>query len=143
MKIRTKKDLCVIGGYLTEITPLGVFLAINWNDYAPTTTESVKLSFGVALVSLFALVMALNKMKAPKICVVFGVLFGISFLINSIMQDFMWISGLAFAGTLGQETIFTPLVNKYEQALNYKNEQIAKEMVEQEESKRVSKRSIV
>ena len=143
MKTRTKKELCRMGGFLTSITPLGIYLGVNWEKYAPTTTETVKLTFGVVLICFFAFLIAMDKVKAPKMVVVFGVLFGISFLIESIMQDFMWASGMAFAGCLGQETIFTPLVAKYEKMLNVELEMEAKESYETQKEKKESKRGIV
>jgi len=140
MKTSVKKGLVQIGGYITSIAPLGTYLAINWEKYAPTTTESVKLSFGWVLICFFALLIAMDKVKAPKMVVVFGVIFGISFLINSIMQDLMWVSGLAFVGCLGQETIFNPLVEKYENILTITREEEAKDIYQKEKE---SKRGIV
>lgn len=135
MTTRIKKDLLVGGGYLTSVAPLGIFLGINWEKYAPTTTESVKLGAGLTLILVFAFIMTLNKMKVPKITIVFGVMFAISFLIQSIMQDFTWISGLAFAGTLGEDTIFKPLIENMEARLTLEINDKARADIEKQKEK--------
>ena len=92
-------------GMLASFTPLMVTLGVNWEKYAPTEYEGIKVGFGAVLIVVFMLIKTLDRLpksKNTKMIMFFGILFALSFLFKSVIDDLFLLSGMALAGELAE-----------------------------------------
>ena len=83
MKDKTKKKLSLkgrlilleIASFIVSVAPLVVVFAINWDKYAETPADTVKLCFGGALIVVLLLLKVIGKLRMPSRIVFFGIVF--------------------------------------------------------------------
>ena len=75
-----------------------IYFAINHAKYISTVPAKIKLGIGaVVLIVIVALKLA-GKLKINSRIVVFGIVFALSYLLDSILNDLIIFSGLALLG---------------------------------------------
>ena len=98
----TKQKFKIIGLYvlsfLCSVLPVTIYFAINHAKYISTVPAKIKLGIGaVVLIVIVALKLA-GKLKINSRIVVFGIVFALSYLLDSILNDLIIFSGLALLG---------------------------------------------
>lgn len=98
----TKQKFKIIGLYvlsfLCSVLPATIYFAINHAKYISTVPAKIKLGIGaVVLIVIVALKLA-GKLKINSRIVVFGIVFALSYLLDSILNDLIIFSGLALLG---------------------------------------------
>lgn len=98
----TKQRFKIIGLYvlsfLCSVLPVTIYFAINHAKYISTVPAKIKLGIGaVVLIVIVALKLA-GKLKINSRIVVFGIVFALSYLLDSILNDLIIFSGLALLG---------------------------------------------
>lgn len=84
--------------FLVSVLPVLIYFLINHKKYISTIPERIKLGFGiVALCVIIGLKLA-GKLKIKSRIAVFGIVFGFSYLLNSILDDLLVFSFLALIG---------------------------------------------
>ncbi len=84
--------------FLVSVLPVLIYFLINHEKYISTIPERIKLGFGiVALCVIIGLKLA-GKLKIKSRIAVFGIVFGFSYLLNSILDDLLVFSFLALIG---------------------------------------------
>ena len=98
----TKQKFKIIGLYvlsfLCSVLPVTIYFAINHAKYISTVPAKIKLGIGaVVLIVIVALKLA-GKLKINSRIIVFGIVFALSYLLDSILNDLIIFSGLALLG---------------------------------------------
>lgn len=101
MKARTKILLMKIAGFGASIAPILIAVGFNWGEYTATVAETIKLSAGAIIVLFFLFLKSMGKLKLPeKRIVLYLILFSLAYLLQSFLNDFVLISGMALLGEL-------------------------------------------
>jgi len=98
---KVKSLLLKLTGAISAVAPVGIYIAINWEKYAPTTSEGVKLGLGCTLALVVVGLKCLSKIKVPKLVYLWGGVALFSWLMASVLDDLFIISLLAFTGEVG------------------------------------------
>ena len=98
----TKQRFKIVGLYvlsfLCSVLPVTIYFAINHAKYISTVPAKIKLGIGaVALIAIVVLKLC-GKLKINSRIVVFGIVFALSYLLDSILDDLLIFSGLALLG---------------------------------------------
>ena len=98
----TKQHFKIAGLYalsfLCSVLPVTIYFAINHAKYISTVPDKIKLGIGaVALIAIVVLKLC-GKLKINSRIVVFGIVFALSYLLDSILNDLIIFSGLALLG---------------------------------------------
>ncbi len=99
-------------GFIMSILPLGVYVGINFEQYAPSSTETVKLGIGGAVVGFIFLMKALKKMNLPRGLFGWVLALAIAWLLQAILTDIVNLLMMAVAGEVGDELFIQPQVNR-------------------------------
>lgn len=86
--------------FLCSIAPLVICLIAKWDKYTATPDKTVKLCLGGILVVVFIALKALDKLKISSTIVGYGAVFVLAYLLESLLDDLMLISGMALLGEL-------------------------------------------
>lgn len=108
MKIRMLQLLA----FISSIAPLGVYVGLNWEQYAPSTYETVKLGIGGAVVGFIFLMKALKKANLPKGLFGWMVALGIAWALQAILADLVQILMWATIGEGIDEVIIEPQIER-------------------------------
>lgn len=84
--------------FLASAGPLIVTMILKRSEYFTEPSDSVKLGLGALLVFVFIVFKTLGRIKMPRGIVGFGLLFLLSYLLESILKDMLLLSGMAFLG---------------------------------------------
>lgn len=89
-----------IGSFIISIAPLLAILGIRWNKYTATPADTVKLCAGGVICLVLVFLKVIGKLKIPRRIVLFGIVFVMTYLLQSILNDLLLLSGMALAGEL-------------------------------------------
>lgn len=139
-----KSTALKMGGMATSLTPIGIWLGVNWQKYAPTTEESIKLSVGCILAITVTVIIALTKIDTKtrgtkKLMIGLAIACGLSWLLKSIFADVEWVTAMALAGVLADELIFAKKIEQAESDEQYAMEQTSKQRYEAKQAKKEAK----
>ena len=101
-----------IGSFIVSIAPLVVCLALNWKDYTKTPGDTVKLTLGGIIVAVLLFMKVIGKLKMPRRVVAFGIVFVMAYLLQSILNDLLLLSGRALLGEFVDFAIFQRAIKK-------------------------------
>lgn len=96
--LRLRLVFLYIGSFIVCVAPLLVCLIMNWDKYTKTPSDTVKLCIGGILVVFFLFLKVIGKLKMPRRIVLFGIVFILAYLLQSILSDLILLSGMALAG---------------------------------------------
>ena len=95
------KIVCLyILGFVLSIAPIFTYFILNYDRYVKSTYDGVRLASGGIILACILLVKITGKLKIPSAVSVFGVIFVLSYLLNSIIMDLMIFSFLALLGEI-------------------------------------------
>ncbi|MBQ3590263.1 MAG: hypothetical protein II980_07450 [Clostridia bacterium] len=87
-------------GFVLSIAPIITYFILNYDRYVKSTYDGVRLASGGIILACILLVKITGKLKTPSAVSVFGVIFVLSYLLNSIIMDLMIFSFLALLGEI-------------------------------------------
>lgn len=98
----TKQKFKIIGLYvlsfLCSVLPVTIYFAINHAKYISTVPAKIKLGIGAVVLIVIVVLKLVGKLKINSRIVVFGIVFALSYLLDSILNDLIIFSGLALLG---------------------------------------------
>lgn len=100
LSLRGRLIILEIASFIVSITPLVLIFTINWNKYAATPADTVRLSLGGILIVMLFFLKAIGKLRIPSRIVFFGMIFVMSYLLKAVLADILLISGMALAGEI-------------------------------------------
>ena len=103
MKTRVKIAALQLLGLSFTVVPILVIIGMNWADYTQVIPgqvipETIKLSAGATVGVVIAGLAALGKLKLPGGWVFLGLMFGLAWALEPIIEDLVMFLGVAFAG---------------------------------------------
>ena len=104
--------LLQVGSFLISIAPLVICLICNWDKYTGTPDKTVKLCLGGLLGVLFIALKSVGKLKIPSAIIGYGVVFVMSYLLSTILEDLMLLSGMALLGELLTVIFFNTAIKR-------------------------------
>lgn len=117
MKLRVKLIFLQVCSFIVSIAPLIIILALKWNDYTETPSDTTKLCFGGIIIAVLVFIKAVGKLHMPNRIVFFGILFILSYLLQDLMKDFTLIMGMALAGEIIDHVFFQRLIKHTKEAI--------------------------
>lgn len=90
--------LLSLGSLVATVAPLAVTVILKRAEYFTAPAQSVKLALGASLALFFIALKALGRIKIPRGVVGFGIVFLLSYLLESILKDLTLLSGMALLG---------------------------------------------
>ena len=98
----TKQKFKIIGLYvlsfLCSVLPVTIYFSINHAKYISTVPAKIKLGIGAVVLIVIVALKLCGKLKINSRIVVFGIVFALSYLLDSILNDLIIFSGLALLG---------------------------------------------
>ncbi len=85
-------------GFVLSVAPILTYFILNYDRYIKTTYDGIRLASGGVILSCILLLKITGKLKIPSAVSVFGIIFVLSYLLNSILNDLMLFSFLALVG---------------------------------------------
>lgn len=121
IKPKTKLRLLQAGGLVTTFAPLGIGIGVNWQDYFATTAAGFGLTMGGALAVAIAVINMLGKGKAVfgSGFVVTGVIFALCILLEPVILNLKFLTGMMFIGEAGNTVLFKPAVTNARKQADY------------------------
>lgn len=102
--------LLYVFSFLVSILPLLVCLVVKWNDYTTTPGDTVKLCAGGIIVLIFVFLKVVGKLRMPRRIVLFGIVFILVYLLQSLLNDLLLLSGLALVGEFVDYIFFQRMI---------------------------------
>lgn len=103
---KVKLAFLYIGSFAVSVAPLLAVLVARWDRYTATPSQAFKLCAGGAMVLVFVFLKVVGKMKMPRGIVLFGIIFVLTYFLQSVLQDLLLLSGMALAGEAADCAIF-------------------------------------
>lgn len=112
MKSKTKLRLMQTGGIATTFAPIAIAVGINHEAYFATQEAGISLGLGGAMAVMLVVLSALGK--AGKLLdtgmKITACIFVFALLLEPIILNLKFLSGMLLLGELGNEMIFRPSV---------------------------------
>lgn len=98
--------------FVSSIAPIGVYTALNWERYAPSTVETWKVGIGGAVVFFIMFMKAIKKANLPKGLFGYLIALGVAWALQVILADLVNILLWAAVGEATDEILIEPQINK-------------------------------
>lgn len=110
--LKARLILLYIFSFLVSIAPVTVCLILNWGDYVKTPGDTIRLSLGGIALACILFLKVIGKLKMPRRIVAFGIVFVMAYLLQSVLQDLLLLSGMALLGEFVDFAIFQRAIKK-------------------------------
>ena len=118
MNQKVKCVLLSIGSFLASVAPILTIVLLKWDVYTKQSYGgTVKLCLGGLLALLFLFLKVIGKLRMPRRIVLFGVVFGMSWLLQTMLEDLFLLSGMALFGELVDYIFFQTALKRAREAL--------------------------
>ncbi len=97
-KLKVKLFILRVLSFIVCIAPIAVVVFINRKEWFGTPQESVKIGIGAIIGIVLVALKVLAKIKMPARIVTYGIVFAMTYLLGSILEDLLLLSGMAFFG---------------------------------------------
>ena len=109
-KYRVRLIFLYIGSFIVSIAPLLTVLILNWDKYAKTPSDTVKLCLGGIICLIFIFMKVVGKLHMPSRIVFFGIVFIMAYLLQALLYDLILLSGMALIGEVIDVICFQHLI---------------------------------
>lgn len=98
--MRSKIFFLYVLGFALSIAPITVYLMLNFDRYVKNGYDGFKLAAGGVILCVILALKIIGRLKIPSAVSVFAVIFILSYLLSSILNDLMIFSFLALLGEM-------------------------------------------
>lgn len=109
---RARLVFLYVGSFLISIAPLVICFAFNWGDYTKTPGDTVRLTLGGIVLATLVFMKVIGKLKMPRRIVSFGIAFVLAYLLQSMIQDLLLLTGMALLGEFIDFIFFQGTIKK-------------------------------
>lgn len=95
-----KIPLLYLLSFALSILPVAIYFFLNRERYFVTLPERVKLTTGLVCLGVIVLLKVMGKLKMPSRAVLFGLVFIMCYLMESVLNDLLVFSFLALVGEI-------------------------------------------
>lgn len=100
MKTRISIVLLYVASFFASIGPAMTYFLINYDKYITTVPDKVKVSAGMTILAIIVFLKLIGKLNVSSRVAVFGVIFILAFLLESLIDDILIFSFLALVGEI-------------------------------------------
>lgn len=104
--LKIKLILLYVFSFIASTAPLIITLIAKWDVYTETPGDTLKLCAGGFIVIIFLFLKVVGKLKMPRRIVLFGIVFALTYLLQTVLNDLLLLSGMAFIGELLDAVFF-------------------------------------
>lgn len=97
---KLKIPLLYLLSFALSIFPVAIYFFLNRERYFVTLPERVKLTTGLVCLGVIVLLKVMGKLKTPSRAVLFGLVFILCYLMESVLNDLLVFSFLALVGEI-------------------------------------------
>ena len=115
-----KLILLYILGFCLSIAPILIYFIANSEKYISNGYDGFKLASGGVILACILLLKITGKLKIPSAVSVFSIIFVLSYLLDTILQDVMIFSFLALLGEIFDIIVQIFIKKQREKAENQK-----------------------
>ena len=100
MKARFKIVMLYILSFVCSVAPALTYFLINHEKYIRTVPDKVKITVGLVAIAVILIIKLAGKLKINSKIAVFGIVFLLCYLLESILNDLIVFSFLALVGEI-------------------------------------------
>lgn len=100
MRARINIALLYVLAFVCSVAPALIYFLVNHDRYIRTVPEKIKVSIGMIALGIIVIIKLAGKLKANSRIAVFGTVFLLCYLLESILNDLMIFSFLALVGEI-------------------------------------------
>ena len=115
-----KLILLYVLGFCLSIAPILIYFIANSEKYISNGYDGFKLASGGVILACILLLKITGKLKIPSAVSVFSIIFVLSYLLDTILQDVMIFSFLALLGEIFDIIVQIFIKKQRERAENQK-----------------------
>lgn len=115
-----KLILLYVLGFCLSIAPILIYFIANSEKYISNGYDGFKLASGGVILACILLLKITGKLKIPSAVSVFSIIFVLSYLLDTILQDVMIFSFLALLGEIFDIIVQIFIKKQREKAENQK-----------------------
>ncbi len=104
--LKIKLIILYIASFIISVAPLLICFILNLDKYVKAPGDSVKLCIGGLLVLWFVFLKVVGKLNMPRRIVSFGIVFVMAYLLQAILNDLVFLSGMALVGEILDHIFF-------------------------------------
>ena len=101
-----------MGSFIVSLAPVLMCLVFNWNKYVKAPSDVMKLTIAGIVLVIILFLKVIGKLKMPRRVVTFGIVFILSYLLKSVLEDLILLSGMALLGEFIDCAIFQWAIKK-------------------------------
>lgn len=105
MKPKVSIIFLYIASFFASIGPALIYFLINQDKYIKTVPDKVKISAGIVCIAIIIVLKLAGKLKFNSRVAVFGVIFILTYLLESLLNDILIFSFLALIGEVADFVI--------------------------------------
>lgn len=106
-----KNSLLKFFGVIFDLTPLGIYVGINWDYYAPTTVETISLGAGGLMVVIMSGIVVYKK-AIPQGMGLFVFIAVLAYLLEPILSDLLNLSLMILSGMALDKIFIQPRIEE-------------------------------
>ena len=93
-----KIPLLYLLSFALSVLPVAIYFFINVDRYVKTVPDRLKLTTGLICLCLIVFLKVIGKLRMPSRTVLFGMVFLLCYLLESVLDDLLVFSFLALVG---------------------------------------------
>lgn len=111
-KLRRRLVFLYIGSFIATVAPLALCVGLNFDKYISGPRDAVKLSLGGIIALIFVIMRVAGKLKMPRGIVTAAIVFGMAFLLESVLRDLKVLSLMWLCGEFADLCLFQYAIRK-------------------------------
>ncbi len=105
-----KLALLYVCSFLASTLPILIVIVSKWETYTKTPSDTIKITIGGLIGLFFLFLKAVGKLKIPSRIILFAVIFVMSYLLKTLLDDIILLSGMALLGEIIDYFIFQRMI---------------------------------
>lgn len=105
-----KLALLYVCSFLASTLPLLIVIVSKWDTYTKTPSDTIKITIGGILGLFFIFLKAVGKLKIPSRIILFAAIFVMAYLLQSLLDDIILLSGMALLGEVIDFFVFQRMI---------------------------------
>ncbi|MBO5981359.1 MAG: hypothetical protein J6Q24_02815 [Clostridia bacterium] len=114
---RRRLVLLYITSFIASLLPLLITFIAKREVYFKNISESVKLAIGGIIAVVLLFIKVVGKLKLPGRISFFAILFIMSYLLESVLNDLALLSGMALLGEVADTLLFSAAIKSTKERL--------------------------
>lgn len=105
-----KLALLYVCSFLASTLPILIVIVSKWDCYTKAPSDTIKITIGGLMGLFFLFLKAIGKLKLPSRIILFTIIFVMSYLLKTLLDDIILLSGMALLGEIIDYFIFQRMI---------------------------------